>query len=66
MDPDERAAIVDEGCDPDDPAVLAGLEHVRRLLAEHRHLTAGPELSVDHLVDASRAHDSRRARQACR
>ncbi len=57
MDPDERAAIVDEGYDPDDPAVLADLDHVTRVLAEHRHLTADPELSLAYLVNAARVHE---------
>ncbi|MEV8236972.1 hypothetical protein AB0P23_17165 [Rhodococcus sp. NPDC077669] len=59
MDSIERAAIVDEGYDPDDPDVHAAMDHVSRLLAAHRHLTADPELSIDHVVDASKAHDSR-------
>ena len=58
MDPDERAAIVDEGYDPDDPTVRAGLEHVRRVLAEHRHLTADPELRLEYLVNAARVQES--------
>nr|WP_181715720.1 hypothetical protein [Cryobacterium sp.]QJS06166.1 esterase/lipase-like protein [Cryobacterium sp.] len=66
MDPDERAAIVDEGYDPDDPAVLAELDHVRRVLAEHRHLTADPELSVGYLVNAARIHDAGRVSDVCR
>lgn len=57
MDPEERAAIIDEGYDPDDPTVRADLDHVRRLLAEHRHLTADPELSLDHLVNAARVRE---------
>ncbi|OZF42422.1 MULTISPECIES: hypothetical protein [unclassified Rhodococcus (in: high G+C Gram-positive bacteria)] len=57
MDPDERAAIIDEGYDPDDPAVRADLDHVRRLFAEHRHLTADPELSLDHLANAARVRE---------
>lgn len=60
MDPSERAAIVDEGYDPDDPIVLAGLDRVTRVLGEHRHLTADPELSLAYLVHASRSHESRR------
>lgn len=58
MDPIERAAIVDEGYDPDDPTVRAGLEHVRRVLAEHRHLTADPELRLEYLVNAARVQAS--------
>lgn len=66
MDPIERAVIADEGYDPDDPAVHAAMHHVCRLLAAHRHLTADPELSVEHLVDVSKAHDSPWAADVCR
>ena len=66
MDPDERAAIVDEGYAPDDPTVRADLERVRRLLAEHRHLAADPELTLDYLVNASRVHESGPASGVCR
>ncbi|OAK54010.1 hypothetical protein [Rhodococcoides kyotonense] len=66
MDPIERAAIADEGYDPDDPAVDAAMDRVVRLLADHRHLTADPELSVEYLVDASKAHDARWAPDVCR
>ena len=58
MDPIERAAIIDEGYDPDDPTVRADLDHVRRLLAEHRHLTGDPDLSLEHVLDAARAYES--------
>ncbi len=58
MDPIERAAIVDEGYDPDDPAVHAALADVVRTLGEHRHLTNEPELSIDHLVNTSRSRES--------
>jgi hypothetical protein len=58
MDPIERAAIIDEGYDPDDPAVLAALADVVRTLGEHRHLTSEPELSIDYLVNTSRSRES--------
>lgn len=58
MDPIERAAIIDEGYDPDDPAVHAALADVVRTLGEHRHLTSEPELSIDHLVNTSRSRES--------
>ena len=58
MDPEERAAIIDEGYDPDDPTVRADLDRVRRLLAEHRHLTADPELRLEYLVNAARVQES--------
>lgn len=34
MDDIERAAIMAEGSDPDDPAVIAALDRVRAVLAE--------------------------------
>lgn len=58
MDPIERAAIIDEGYDPDDPAVHAALADVVRILGEHRHLTSEPELSIDYLVNTSRSRES--------
>ncbi|MDJ0362997.1 hypothetical protein [Rhodococcus sp. H29-C3] len=38
MDEDERAAIRDEGYDPDDPAVIDALDQVTRTLHTYRHL----------------------------
>lgn len=38
MDEDERAAIRDEGYDPDDPAVIDALDQVKRTLHTYRHL----------------------------
>lgn len=66
MDPIERAAIIDEGYDPDDPAVHAALADVVRTLGEHRHLTNEPELSIDHLVNTSRSGQSGRGSDARR
>lgn len=36
MDDIERAAIVDEGFDPDDPAVIAALTQVKETLRRYR------------------------------
>lgn len=58
MDSIERTAVIDEGYDPDDPTVLAALDDVMRVLAEHRHLTGDPELSLVHVVDVARAYES--------
>ncbi len=38
MDHDERAAIRDEGHDPDHPTVLHALDQVKRTLHLYRHL----------------------------
>ncbi|MCZ4277779.1 hypothetical protein [Rhodococcoides yunnanense] len=66
MDPIERAAIIDEGYDPDDPAVLSALADVVRTLGEHRHITDEPELSIDHLVNTSRSFESGCVSDECR
>jgi hypothetical protein len=39
MDSEERAALIADGHDPDDPALLADDDQVRALLRAHRHLT---------------------------
>ncbi|KZF07762.1 hypothetical protein A2J03_22235 [Rhodococcus sp. EPR-157] len=57
MDPIERASIIDEGYDPDDPTVRDALDDVVRILADHRHLTGDPELSLEHVLDAARAYE---------
>lgn len=57
MDPIERASIIDEGYDPDDPTVRDALDNVVRILAYHRHLTGDPELSLEHVLDAAREYE---------
>ncbi|MBY6709065.1 hypothetical protein HQ308_19935 [Rhodococcus sp. BP-241] len=42
MDPEQRAALIADGYDPDDPALLAEHDQVRALLRAHRHLTSEP------------------------
>lgn len=42
MDHDERAALIADGYDPDDPALIAEHDHVIALMRAHRHLVTVP------------------------